>query len=412
MMAEHTSVRAQYEALLIELHSEMRAGRGGEPRANELRDQLAAVWYGLGEDEQAICDELSEDLYAIEGKRASAPLSEGETLTLVMQQLASAFGAGNNRRSLELIRKLTSIDGRSAYVMGRCWEREGLFRAAACFYDFANELEPKVEYEVMALSMLVRAGALDEAAERAQAIEARPVVSGTLLLKVASVLHRIADAAEASQRSSMYNRVTHLVEAVWDDRSVLSALRAEGLVVAGFAYQHLGDNDQAIRSFERAVAVHPSDGALCARGLALLHNDRTRALRDLTDAVRLGTRLDWPYLFAAHHAMETHRFAEAERFCEIGAQLSRQPELRGRLLEWWAIAAAQLGRSPSEVTALFEQATIELPLDVGLQHNVRLYRESLETSRELSPAGWQVPPAELDEAQARESLEARPSLAA
>lgn len=399
------SARARYEALLVQLHGEMRAGRGEEAPANELRNELGDVWYRLSEDEQAVCDQLSEDLYLIEGKRTAVPLSEGETAESVAHQLAAAFKAEDNRHALELIRKLNSIDVPSTYVMGRCWEREGFFRAAVCFYDFANELEPTAAYEVLALEALVRVGALDEAADRVQAIEKRPIVSGTLLLEIASVLHRTAARSEASQRRAIYERVTHLVEIAWDDRTALASVRATALVVAGFSYEHRGENDRALRSFERAVAVHPSEGPLVARGLALLHVDRPRALRDLTGAAKLGTRVDWPYLYAALHAIEVRRFAEVERFCEAGLAVAKRAELRGRLFEWWAIAAIELGRSPGEVTALFEQAMAELPLDLVLRRNIRLYRESLETERTIRPEEWEVS-AELDEAEARASLAA------
>lgn len=400
-----TPARVRYEALLVQLHGEMRAGRGDEARANELRNEMAAVWYELSEDEQAVCDELSEDLYIIEGKRTAVPLSQGETAESVAQRLAAAFKAEDNRRALALIRKLTSIDAPSTYAMGRCWGRESFFRAAVCFYDFANELQPKAAYEVFALDALVRTGALDEAAVRAQAIEQRPIVSGTLLLEVASVLYRTAASAEASQRRAIYERVTHLVEVAWDDRTALVSVRAMGLVIAGFSYEHLGDKDRALRSFERAVAVHPSEGPLLARGLALLRVDRPRALRDLTDAAKLGTRVDWPYLYAALHAIEVRRFAEVERFCEAGLTLAKRAEVRGRLFEWWAIAAVELGRSPGEVTALFEQAMAELPLDLVLRRNIRLYQESLETERTIPPEAWEVS-IELDEEEARAGLAA------
>jgi len=404
MTAMSATFPAQYEALLVQLHSEMRAGRSDEARASELRSEMAAVWYRLSEDEQAIYDELSEDLYILEGKRVPVPLSEGETAVLVAQRLASAFKAKENRRALELIRKLTSIDASLSYVMGRCWERAGFLRASVCFYDFANEQEPNAIYEALALAMLVQAGALDEAAARAQAIEKRPVVSGTLLLKVASVLHQTAAKAEVSQRPAIYARVTRLVEVAWDDRTAPASTRAEGLVVAGFSYEHLGDKDQALRSFERAVAVHPSGAPLCARGLALLHIDRPRALRDLTDAAKLGTRLDWPYLYAAQHAIEVRRFAEVERFCEAGLAFAQRAELRGRLFEWWAIAAIELGRPPAEITALFEQAMAELPLDLVLHRNVRMYRKWLETERTIPSEAWEVASADLDEEEARASL--------
>jgi tetratricopeptide (TPR) repeat protein len=257
----------------------------------------------------------------------------------------------------------------------------------------------------MALEALVRAGALDEATSRARAIEQRPIVSGTLLLKVASVLHRTADMAEASQKRSIYERVTKLVDIAWDDPTALASLRATGLVSAGFSYEHLGDKDRALRCFERAVAVHRSEGPLLAYGLALLHVDRPRALRDITEAAKLGTKLDWPYVYAARHALEIGRFAEVERFCEAGLALTKRAELRGRLYEWWAISAVALGRPPGVANALFEQAMAELPLDLVLRRNFRLFRESLETERAIPPEAWEVS-VELDEDEARASLAA------
>lgn len=211
--------------------------------------------------------------------------------------------------------------------------------------------------------------------------------------------------AEVSRRRAIYERVIRLVEIAWDDPTALASLRATGLVTAGFSYEHLGDKDRALRSFERAIAVHRSDGPLLARGLALLHHDRSRALRDITEAAKLGTKLDWPYVYAALHAIEIRRFAEVERFCEAGVSLARRAELRGRLFEWWAIAAMELGRSSGEVTALFEQAMAELPLDLVLRRNVRLYRESLETERTIPPEAWEVS-VDLDEDEAWASLAA------
>jgi tetratricopeptide (TPR) repeat protein len=272
-----------------------------------------------------------------------------------------------------------------------------------CFYDFANELEPKPVYEVSALEALVRAGALDDAAQRAQAVEKRGIVSGTLLMEVASVLHRTAVRSEKSRRKSIYHRVVQMVEAAWDDRTALASVRAMGLVVAGFSYQDLGDPERALRSFERAVAVHASEGPLLARGLALLHVDPPRALRDLTEAVKLGTKLDWPYLYAVLHALKARRFAEVERFCEAGVAVAERAEVRGRLFEWWAIAAVELGRTAGEVTALFDQATAELPLDLVIRRNVRRYRESLEIERALPANDWELAP-EIDEAKAWASL--------
>lgn len=403
MTAQVTPTRAQYEALLVQLHGEMRAGRGEGPRSEELRNEMASLWYALSEDDATLFDELSEDLYLIEGKRAVVPLAGGETAEAVWQQLAQAFKNGENREALALTRKLPSINGRTVHAIARCWEKLGFPRAAVCFYDFANELEPNAVFEVSALEALVRANALDEAAQRADAIEKRPIVSGMLLLEVAAVLHQTAATAEEPKRTAIYQRVVNLVEAAWDDPTALSSFRARGLLAAGFSYQHLGEPKLALQSFEKAVAAHPSEAPLLARGLALLHVDPPRARRDFTQAAELNTKLDWPYLYAAVDALEAGRFAEAERFCEAGVGVTQRAEVRGRLFEWWAIAAAELGRTAGEVTALFDLATAELPLDLVIRRNVRRYRESLEIERAVPADGWELLP-EIDEAKAWASL--------
>jgi tetratricopeptide (TPR) repeat protein len=395
--------RVRYEDLLVKLHREMRAGRGEGARAEELRAEMDALWYELTEDEQALFDELSEDLYVVEGKRRIVPLAEGETPALLGQRMSAAFKAHDARLQLSLLRKWPAFDANAVYVMARCWDRLRFFLGAVCFYDHANELEAKDSYEYLAIEALACAGRISEASARCRAIEARPVVSGNLLAKVAVILYRAAPLAEEAERRGLWAHVTSLVERVWDDPMVLASDRAMSLLAAGFSYEKLGDEARALRSFDRAVAAYPFEAPLLARGLALLHVDRPRAMRDFAKAVDLGTKFDWPYLYAVHHAIETGDYAEAERICEAGLSFARPGEVRGRLFEWWAIAAAQLGRSPAEVNALFDRAMTELPLDPVLQSNVRRYQESL-AAQPASPRGaWELAQV-VDEDEARKSL--------
>jgi len=399
-----TSTRARYEHLLVNLHREMRTGRGEGEHAEELRAEMNVLWYELADDEQALFDELSEDLYIIEGKRRVVSLSEGETEQLISQRVSTVFWSDDDRQTLSLIRKLPSIDARSTYAMARCWKRLGFSLAAVSFYDFANELEPKDSYEYMALDALISAGLIRDAIERVRAIESRPIVSGALLSKVAVILYRVTYGVEKAERRGIWEHVTELMESVWDDPTALPSVRAAGLVVAGFAYEHLGNEERALQSFDRAVAVHSSEAPLLARGLALLHTDRARAMRDFTRAVQMRTRLDWPYLYAAHHALNAGRYAEAERICMDGLSFAQRGEVRGRLYEWWAIAAAQLGRPLPEVNALFEQAMAELPLDPVLRRNVRLYQESIAAEQPPPKDAWELPAQVVDENEARKSL--------
>ncbi len=68
--------------------------------------------------------------------------------------------------------------------------------------------------------------------------------------------------------------------------------------------------------------------------------------------------------------LDVFRFiAQAEEICELGLAVVERPELRGRLFEWSAISAANLGRSRNEVVQRFDQAVSELPFDQTIRKN-------------------------------------------
>jgi tetratricopeptide (TPR) repeat protein len=363
------------QELLILLHEEMKQGRQNGPRADEIRDEMDLLWHELDDDERDLFDELSEDLYLIEGKRIVTPMKEGETIESVRRALTSAFKDHRDRDTVALARKLGDGDPMLPYVLGRCWERLGFLRGAVCFYDFAYENARKPVYAVSALEALVRGKRFAEAMGRVDEIEGRLIVDGTLLLEAASVLHRVAQVVEEGSRAELYGRVVRMVEVAWIDLSALPSLRAGALIAAGFSYEHLQDPDRALRSFERAATIHPSDATLLAHGLALLGTNRRQAIALLVEAARRGTPFDWAYLYAAQNALTEQRFADAERFCDLGLSRTDRAEVRGRLYEWSAIAAATLGQHAEVVRDRFDRALAELPFDPTVRKNAAAFAE-------------------------------------
>lgn len=363
------NVRDRHEDLLIKLHLEMKEGRGQGERANKIGDEMNALWAELDDDDRDLFDELSEDLYLIEGKRLVAPMAEGETLDSVRKRTAIAFKERRDRDVLTLVRKLSEVDAQLAYVIGRCWERLGFLLGAVCFYDFAYEQQGKPVYAVSALEALVRANQIQEAVARVERIEGRLIVDGTLLLEAASILHRAVTRFDAEHHPELYERVVRMVEVAWIDPTALPSMRASGLLAAGFSYEHLGRSADALRAFERAVAIYPKEAPLVAHGLALLKTNRRQAVALFTMAAKQRTQFDWPYLYAAQSALEEQRFAEVEQFCEGGLSLTERPDLRGRFYEWSGIAAANLGRPSEEVMELFDRALAELPFDPTIRRN-------------------------------------------
>jgi tetratricopeptide (TPR) repeat protein len=399
--------KQRYEELLVSLHREMKAGRGAEERADELREELAALWPELDAETRRLVDELSEDLYVAEGKRHVVELSEGETVLLITERMKAAFHAHENREALSLLRKLRFEDHLVGFVFGRCWERLGFARAAVELYDFAYEREARWVYAIAALEALVRAGMVETAADRAREIANTPIVSGSLLLQAASVLHRTIDTIpEPVARDRMYRQIVAMVEAAWTDPVAPQSVRANGLVTAGFCYEHLGEADAALLSFSRAANVYPSEATHLAHGVALLKRDRARALRDFTKACELQTQLAWPYLYATEQALREERFGDAERFALAGIARTNEAEIRGRLLEWAAIAGVQLGRTKEETRSRFERAQAELPFDDTIRRNAIAFEDALRALESGAPAPASAPKieevkaelAQLDEA--------------
>jgi hypothetical protein len=135
--------RLRHETLLVELHREMKEGRGDGDRANEVGDEMNVLWERLDDEERDLFDELSEDLYLIEGKRRVVPLDEGETAMSVRQQMTLALQERRHREALALARKLDDRGPRLPEILAACWEGLGFFLGATCFQEFATGLRFK-----------------------------------------------------------------------------------------------------------------------------------------------------------------------------------------------------------------------------------------------------------------------------
>jgi hypothetical protein len=115
------TARDQHEELLVQLHREMKEGRRDGERADQIGDEMNRLWAELDDRERELFDELSEDLYLIEGKRLVAPLEEGETVESTWRRTAIAFKEGRDRDTLALVRKLSELYGRVVRMVEVAW---------------------------------------------------------------------------------------------------------------------------------------------------------------------------------------------------------------------------------------------------------------------------------------------------
>lgn len=88
----------------------------------------------------------------------------------------------------------------------------------------------------------------------------------------------------------------------------------------------------------------------------LMYGVNPEAIADLELAVKLGSQTVWPYFFLAHHYLGSDRFDDCRKFCERALDLPASNAMRSELLDWLAIAEAQLDFPIERVRRLFEDA--------------------------------------------------------
>lgn len=67
------------DRLLVDLHTEIREGRGDGEKADNIRDEMDKPWYQLTYDERVLHNLASADLYQIGREEIQVPLEETDT---------------------------------------------------------------------------------------------------------------------------------------------------------------------------------------------------------------------------------------------------------------------------------------------------------------------------------------------
>jgi tetratricopeptide (TPR) repeat protein len=402
------------ERLTLELHVLIRAGRGNDDEADQVREQMVDIWQTLTPERRNLLDDLSGDLFMLAGNE------EFETGEGTIPSKASFANAWKRQDWVELLSltrngglRAQLSDAVTAYFRGRCWSSLGHFEAAATFFDYAAQLAPENEnYAYLALDALVRSGRTGEALERANAIlrVQNPSVRG--LFKAADILFHAARDFDETAAAAVYTRALLVLDrALALDAQIppnerLSSLTVGGYVVKGLCHEHLAQPADAIQAYTAALAVDPdAEAPLTARGLLLLDSDRATALRDFERAVKKGTPLPWPYLYLAHDALESGEFRRCLEMAESALARTRAPVLRANLMEWKAIASMRLVPGSKTSIALMQDAQTFNPLSERIAANLKNLlagkprddlsvandtspREAMEAfSRELQPTG-------------------------
>jgi hypothetical protein len=131
-----------YARLLLSLHDLISAGRGDDPEADAVRDQMDSPWYAMTEAEQERVGGLSEDLYALaENDRRLVKMSAEERQQW-SREFGAAFEAGAWDRALELLRHPPDDAAADLVALSQaeCWEHLGVPEVALRFMRAATRL--------------------------------------------------------------------------------------------------------------------------------------------------------------------------------------------------------------------------------------------------------------------------------
>ncbi len=366
------------ESMTLEVHRLIAQEKGDTPEADTLREKMYDVWLSLSPGHQALLDNLSGDLYMLQGEES---LEQSEDAKQTLHDLGAAGTAKNWVLALELLRYRLPIDEHQiAYFRGRCYGELGYHQAALAFFKHAEKLcSTNENYRYLTLDALLRLHRIDEALERANAILRETSPPTSLLFKAANVLFRAASDFDESVAKTVYQRVLIvLARAFQEDNQLppqkrIKSLIAGGYVVAGFCHEYLGDDNLAAQAYTQAIQIDPdNDAAITARGLLLYGSDRARALLDFERAASARTVLVWPYFFLAIEALENGEYSRCLEMADHSVKRTTDPSLLANLYEWMGIAAARRGESIEMAVQYLKKAYSLDPFNERVEGNLQL----------------------------------------
>jgi hypothetical protein len=154
------------------------------------------------------------------------------------------------------------------------------------------------------------------------------------------------------------------------------------------SYEALGDAPAAQRSFDRAIAIEPSNDAVrTARGLLNYGGDSASAVADFQIAVASHTPLVWPYYYLAHYFLTQANYRNCLAMCRQSQLRTDRADIRADLLEWSAIARHESGAPRQDVECLFTSARTLAPFNARITENILRF-DQLAAARPA--AGWRL----------------------
>lgn len=378
---------------ILQLHRLSLEGRFESPEAESIREEADEPSDLLSEPERRRVFGLSVDLNSLEenlDERIGSDLSPE-----ALQEAYEARQAGDWDRALERIRQ---ADPRATapialYFRGTIWTAMGFDSVATLFFDRAAGLAPDSDnYRAAALNALAQSNPSD-ALDQADQILAQAESSGlrSLVVALGVVFFDSIDRSSA-ERSGIRKRLIPLLEktlARLEEKHELLVLRAKVLMQLTACYSSEGRIEAAIASVSRAIQYDPeNDLPYIARAKLTLGTSQFD-LSDFERAVELSTTDEVPYVFLAQHYAVTKQFEDVLVICRRATRLNISDFARSMLLNYLAIAEAELGLVSRSLRS-FEEALRKDPSNEYAGQNLKLLQDAIARS-DKSPSSWERP---------------------
>ena len=349
---------------LLEMHRLFLAGKKKSPEVEAIRNAADEPWVELTEEEQEVMTGLSIDLYEIEGvKRKSSGLTAAQASTMIHDAYL-AREAGEFDKALTLLRDCQefSSDARGAYIRGTIWQRSGDPKVAVVFFKRAVDLDStNSNFRAIWLHQLKSVDPIAAAVEAENVLRSPADFAPQAVVYAAEIAYIQTLPRSDAQSITIYRRLVPIMEhEIGRLRSMrptpAKALFGMGLSLLASCHEHLQEMSQAFNYYSEAIRLDPENSMLyLARGKLLYGND-PGAIEDLETAVILKAPLVWPYLFLSHYYLGTGQYEEVLHLAAAGLEMPSTERVKSFLLEFRAIAEAQLGFPKNIVRRSFEKA--------------------------------------------------------
>ena len=342
---------------LRELHALTIAGRLDSPEADAVRDATDVPWSALTETEKNRLSGLSEDLYLITDPVERLSGEFDLQIQASLNNLIQAKLAKDWEETLKWARvsRLFLKPATLSYVLGSAWMDGGDPGTAVIFFKHAADLDPQnSDYYVFYLN------AQNEFNPKIALYEAQEVLNNPASFGPQIIVCACYLLLESTKNLSAFESSSILRKMIGELNNSLTQMELEvgrnairtsylsACTILGISHELLGENQAAIASYTKSLAIAPDDAlALTARGI-LRYGESELAIDDLQLSIQNGIQVVWPYYFLAHYHLSFGQFDLSRHYCERGLALGGSDVIKSELAEWLGVCQAEL-RFPADI---------------------------------------------------------------